>query len=42
MWMNYFWAQNGAFAPNKSFFCKNHTLMYLIAPLIVQNFKKNS
>ena len=42
MWMNHSWAQNGAFAPNKSFFCKNHTLMYLIAPLIVQNFKKNS
>ena len=40
--MRHFWAQNGPFAPNKIFFWKiiNITLMYLLAPFIVQNFKK--
>ena len=40
--MRHFWAQNGPFAPNKKFFWKiiNITLIYLLAPFIVQNFKK--
>ena len=41
MRMRHFWAQNGPFAPNK-FFWKiiKITLIYLLAPFIVQNFKK--
>ena len=39
--MHHFWAQNGPFAPN-NFFWKiiNIILIYLLAPFIVQNFKK--
>ena len=39
--MRHFWAQNGPFAPN-NFFWKiiNIILIYLLAPFIVQNFKK--
>ena len=42
MRMCHFWAQNGPFAPNKNFFWKiiNIILIYLLAPFIVQNFKK--
>ena len=42
MRMCHFWAQNGPFAPNKIFFWKiiNIILIYLLAPFIVQNFKK--
>ena len=38
--MRHFWAQNGPFAPQKSFFWKmiNIILIYLLAPSIVQNF----
>ena len=38
----HFWAQIGPFAPNKIFFLKiiNITLIYLLAPFIVQNFQK--
>ena len=41
MRMCHFWAQNGPFAPN-NFFWKiiNIILIYLLAPFIVQNFKK--
>ena len=41
MRMHHFWAQNGPFAPN-NFFWKiiNIILIYLLAPFIVQNFKK--
>ena len=39
MRMHHFWAQNGPFAPNKKFFGKLFTLIYLLAPFIVQNFK---
>ena len=41
--MHHFWAQNGPFAPN-NFFWKiiNIILIYLLAPFIVQNLKKNS
>ena len=40
--MYHFGAQNGPFAPNKNFFFKilNITVIYLLAPFIVQNFKK--
>ena len=42
MWMHHFWAQNGPFALNIFFFSKiiDITLIYLLAPFIVQNFKK--
>ena len=42
MRMCHFWAQNGPFAPSKFFFWKiiNIILIYLLAPFIVQNFKK--
>ena len=42
MWMHHFWAQNGPFALNNFFFSKiiDITLIYLLAPFIVQNFKK--
>ena len=41
MRMRHFWAQNGPFAPNK-FFWKiiKITLIYLLAPFIVQNVLK--
>ena len=40
MRMCHFWAQNGQFAPKNFFFEKiiNITLIYLLAPFIVQNF----
>ena len=40
--MRHFWAHNGPFAPNKFFLWKiiNITLIYLLAPFIVQNFTK--
>ena len=40
--MYHFGAQNGPFAPNKIFFFKilNITVIYLLAPFIVQNLKK--
>ena len=42
MRMCHSWPQNGPFAPNKTFFGKiiNIILIYLLAPSIVQNFKK--
>ena len=42
MRMHHFWAQIGPFAPKQIFFCKiiNIILIYLLAPFIVQNFKK--
>ena len=42
MRIHHFWAQNGPFAPNKCFFWKiiNITLICLLAPFVVQNFKK--
>ena len=42
MSMHHFWAHNDPFAPNKFFFSKiiNIILIYLLAPFIVQNFKK--
>ena len=42
MKMHHFWAQNGPFAPPKFFFWKiiKFTLIYLLAPFIVQNLKK--
>ena len=45
MRMHHFWTQNGPFAPNKKFFLKkiiNIIFIYLLAPFIVQNFKKKS
>ena len=41
MRMRYFWAQNGSFAQTK-FFWKiiDIILMYLLAPFILQTFKK--
>ena len=38
----HFWAQNGPFAPNKKFIWKiiKVTIIYLLAPFIVQNFTK--
>ena len=41
--MHNFWAQNGPFNPHKLFFFLkiiNIILIYLLAPFIVQNFKK--
>ena len=40
--MRHFWAQNGPFAPPFFFFFLiiNIILIYLLAPFIVQNFKK--
>ena len=41
MRMHHFWAQNGPFAPNKTFWeIINIIFIYLLAPFIVQNFKK--
>ena len=42
MRMHHFGAQNGSFAPNNFFFWKiiNIILIYLLAPIIGQNFKK--
>ena len=42
MKMHHFGAQNGSFAPNNCFFWKiiNIILIYLLAPIIGQNFKK--
>ena len=42
--MHQFWAQNDPFAPNKIFFWKiiHIILIYLLAPFMVHNFKKNS
>ena len=42
MRMHYFWAQNHPLAPNENFFRKtiNIIFMYLLAPFIVQKFKK--
>ena len=41
MRMRHFWSQNGPFVPN-NFFLKiiNITLIYLLAPFIVQNLKQ--
>ena len=43
MRIHHFWAQNDPFALNKIFFWKiiNITLIYVLAPFIVQNFKKS-
>ena len=42
MTMHHFWSQNGQLSLN-NFFVKiiNIFLIYLLAPFIVQNFKKN-
>ena len=42
MRMRHFWAKNGPFASKKNFFLKiiNIILIYLLAPLIVQNSKE--
>ena len=40
MAMNYFWTQNGPFALNVFWKIITITLIYLLAPFIVQNLKK--
>ena len=42
MRMHHFWAQNDPFAPNKKKFFENINIIfiYLLAPFIVQSFKK--
>ena len=40
MTMRNFWAQNGSFAPNVFWKITNFILIYLLAPLTVQDFKK--
>ena len=42
MRMHHFWAQNDPFAPNKKNFFENINIIfiYLLAPFIVQSFKK--
>ena len=42
MKMSHFWAQNSPFAPNNNFLGKIFIIIfiYLLAPFIVQNFKK--
>ena len=40
MRMRHFWVQNGPFAPNFFWKIMNIILIYLLAPSIVQNFKK--
>ena len=40
MRMYHFWAQNGPFAPQNFFWKINIILINLLAPFIVQNFKK--
>ena len=43
MRMRHFWAEKGSFAPNKIFLENiiNIIFIYLLAPFIVQNLKKN-